>query len=204
MFKNLIDRSLAAVGLIVLSPLVLALAWLILIRLGKPVLFRQIRIGRGERPFTFLKFRTMTEARDSRGILLPDKQRLTGLGCFLRCTSIDELPQLWNVLKGDMSLIGPRPLLPEYLPRYNMQQHRRHEVLPGITGWAQINGRNALTWEEKFDLDVWYVDHQSLWLDFNILWLTLLKVLKRDGISQDGHATMPEFMGSSSHERQTK
>jgi lipopolysaccharide/colanic/teichoic acid biosynthesis glycosyltransferase len=198
MFKNLINRSLAALGLIVFSPLLLVLAWLIRIRLGKPVLFRHIRIGQGEKAFTFLKFRTMTEDRDSCGILLPDELRLTRLGRLLRRTSIDELPQLWNILKGDMSLVGPRPLLPEYLPRYNTQQRRRHEVKPGITGWAQINGRNALTWEEKFDLDVWYVDHQSLWLDFKILWLTLLKVLKRDGISQDGHATMPEFMGSPS------
>jgi lipopolysaccharide/colanic/teichoic acid biosynthesis glycosyltransferase len=146
----------------------------------------------------------MTDARDSRGMLLPDEQRLTALGLLLRSSSLDELPQLWNVLKGDMSLVGPRPLLPEYVARYNAHQRRRHEVKPGITGWAQVNGRNALTWEDKFDLDVWYVDHQSLWLDFKILWLTLLKVLKREGISQDGHATMPEFMGSSSLERRTK
>ncbi len=196
MFKNLIDRSLAALGLIVLSPLVLALAWLILIRLGKPVLFRQIRIGRGEKPFTFLKFRTMTDACDSRGILLPDEQRLSAFGLLLRSSSVDELPQLWNVLKGDMSMVGPRPLLPEYVARYNAHQRRRHEVKPGITGWAQINGRNALTWEKKFDLDVWYVDHRSLWLDIKIFWLTLLKVWQRDGISQEGHATMQEFMGT--------
>jgi lipopolysaccharide/colanic/teichoic acid biosynthesis glycosyltransferase len=202
MLKTLIDRSLAVFGLIVLSPLLLALAWSIRIRLGKPVLFRQIRIGRGEKAFTFLKFRTMLDARDSYGVFLPDEQRLTALGRFLRSSSLDELPQLWNVLKGDMSMVGPRPLLPEYLSRYNTQQNRRHEVKPGITGWAQINGRNALTWEEKFDLDVWYVNHQGLWLDFRILWLTLLKVLKRDGISQDGHATMPEFMGSPTQSRQ--
>jgi lipopolysaccharide/colanic/teichoic acid biosynthesis glycosyltransferase len=196
MLKNLIDRSLAALGLIILSPLVLALAWLVSVRLGKPVLFRQIRVGRGEKLFTFLKFRTMTEACDSRGMLLPDEQRLTALGLSLRASSLDELPQLWNVLRGDMSLVGPRPLLPEYLTRYNTHQRRRHEVKPGITGWAQVNGRNALTWEQKFDLDVWYVDHRSLWLDISILWWTLVKVWKQDGISQDGHATMEEFMGT--------
>jgi lipopolysaccharide/colanic/teichoic acid biosynthesis glycosyltransferase len=154
-------------------------------------------MGYREKQFTFLKLRTMTDARDAQGILLPDEQRLSALGRFLRASSLDELPQLWNVLKGDMSLVGPRPLLPEYLARYNTHQRRRHEVKPGITGWAQVNGRNALTWEEKFDLDVWYVDHCSLWLDVKILWLTLLKVLHRDGISHDGHATMPEFMGTS-------
>ena len=195
--KNIIDRSLAGIGLLILSPVILALACLIQMRLGKPVLFRQTRIGHGDKPFTFLKFRTMTDARDSRGILLPDEPRLTALGRFLRASSLDELPQLWNVLKGNMSLVGPRPLLPEYLARYNTHQRRRHEVKPGITGWAQVNGRNALTWEEKFDLDVWYVDHCSLWLDVKILWLTLLKVLRREGISQQGHATMPEFMGTS-------
>jgi sugar transferase EpsL len=200
--KNIIDRSLAVVGLLVLSPIIMALACLIRVRLGKPVLFRQIRIGLGEKPFTFLKFRTMTNARDSHGVLLPDKQRLTVLGRFLRASSLDELPQLWNILAGDMSLVGPRPLLPEYLPRYNAQQCRRHEVKPGITGWVQVNGRNALTWEEKFDLDVWYVDHCSLWLDIKILLLTLLKVLQRDGISQQGHATMPEFTGTGSITKQ--
>ena len=196
MLRNLIDRSLAALGLIILSPLVLALAWLVSVRLGKPVLFRQIRVGRGEKLFTFLKFRTMTEACDSCGMLLPDEQRLTALGVSLRASSLDELPQLWNVLRGDMSLVGPRPLLPKYLTRYNTHQRRRHEVKPGITGWAQVNGRNALTWEQKFDLDVWYVDHRSLLLDISILWWTLVKVWKQDGISQDGHATMEEFMGT--------
>ena len=197
MLKNIIDRSLATVGLLVLSPVMLVFACLIRVRLVKPVLFRQIRMGYREKQFTFLKLRTMTDARDAQGILLPDEQRLSALGRFLRASSLDELPQLWNVLKGDMSLVGPRPLLPEYLARYNTHQRRRHEVKPGITGWAQVNGRNALTWEEKFDLDVWYVDHCSLWLDVKILWLTLLKVLHRDGISHDGHATMPEFMGTS-------
>jgi lipopolysaccharide/colanic/teichoic acid biosynthesis glycosyltransferase len=194
--KNVIDRSLAAIGLVIVSPLMLALACFIRVRMGKPVLLRQLRIGRGEKSFTFLKLRTMTEARDSRGVLLPDELRLTALGRFLRASSLDELPQLWNVLQGDMSLVGPRPLLPEYLARYDTHQRRRHEVKPGITGWAQINGRNALTWREKFDLDVWYVDHCSPWLDIKILWLTLLRVLHRDGISQRGHATMPEFMGT--------
>lgn len=201
MFKTLIDRSLAALGLIILSPLLLALAWLVSVRMGMPVLFRQTRIGRGEKPFTFLKFRTMTDARDSRGMRLSDKQRLTALGLLLRSTSLDELPQLWNVLKGDMSLVGPRPLLPEYLARYSMHQRRRHEVKPGITGWAQINGRNALSWEEKFDHDVWYVEHQSLWLDTKILWQTVLKVFKREGVSQQGHATMPEFLGNPTQSR---
>jgi lipopolysaccharide/colanic/teichoic acid biosynthesis glycosyltransferase len=195
-FKSLIDRSLAALGLIILWPLALALASLIRVLLGNPVLFRQIRIGQWERPFTFFKFRTMTDARDPHGMPLPDEQRMTVFGQFLRSRSLDELPQLWNVLKGDMSLIGPRPLLPEYIARYNAHQRRRHQVKPGITGWAQVNGRNALTWEEKFDLDVWYIDHWSLWLDIRILWMTLLKVWQREGISENGHATMKEFMGT--------
>jgi lipopolysaccharide/colanic/teichoic acid biosynthesis glycosyltransferase len=144
----------------------------------------------------FVKFRTMTDGRDARGELLPDAQRLTRLGRFLRNSSLDELPQLWNVLRGDMSLVGPRPLLAAYLPRYDSTQSRRHEVRPGVTGWAQVNGRNSLTWDQKFELDVWYVDHCSLWLDAKILWLTLLRILRRDGISQAGHATMPEFLGA--------
>jgi lipopolysaccharide/colanic/teichoic acid biosynthesis glycosyltransferase len=194
--KNAIDRSLALVGLLVFSPAVLVLACLIRARLGKPVTFRQTRIGLRERPFTLLKFRTMTNARDSQGALLPDERRLTPFGRFLRASSLDELPQLWNVLKGDMSLVGPRPLLPEYLARYDAHQRRRHEVKPGITGWAQVNGRNALTWEEKFDLDVWYAGHASLRLDIGILWLTLLTVWRREGIGQKGHATAREFMGA--------
>ncbi|MGA2596470.1 MAG: sugar transferase [Bryobacteraceae bacterium] len=189
------DRSLAGAGLLAFSPLMLSLACLIRLRMGSPVLVRQIRIGYRGRQFRFLKFRTMTNARDSFGRLLPDERRLTPLGRFLRASSLDELPQMWNVLKGEMSLVGPRPLLPEYLPRYNARQRRRHDIKPGITGWAQVNGRNALTWERKFDLDVWYVDNWSLSLDVKILWMTLLKVIRREGISQHGHATMPEFMG---------
>jgi sugar transferase EpsL len=194
--KNAVDRSFAAVGLVILSPVLLALACLIRARLGKPVLFRQIRIGRGEKAFVFLKFRTMTHVHDSRGMLLPDEQRLSAFGQFLRASSLDELPQMWNVLRGEMSLVGPRPLLPEYLPRYNTHQRRRHEVKPGITGWAQVNGRNALTWEQKLNFDVWYVDHWSLGLDLKIIWLTLVKVIRREGISQPGNATMPEFTGT--------
>lgn len=196
MLKNAFDRTLAGVGLLALAPAMLALACVIRLRMGSPVLFRQLRIGRGEKPFMFLKFRTMTSESDSTGMLLPDDQRLTALGRFLRATSLDELPQLWNVLKGEMSLVGPRPLLPEYLPRYNARQRRRHEVKPGITGWAQVQGRNALEWEQKFNLDVWYVDHRSFWLDAKILFLTILKIIGREGISRQGHATMPEFLGS--------
>jgi lipopolysaccharide/colanic/teichoic acid biosynthesis glycosyltransferase len=163
--------------------------------MGKPILFRQERIGAKGKPFTILKFRTMTMKRDNDGHLLPDALRLTRFGRFLRGSSLDELPELLNVLKGDMSLVGPRPLLMQYLDRYTPEQARRHEVKPGITGWAQVHGRNALTWEEKFTLDVWYVDHCSLSLDLRILLLTLWKVLKREGISQEGSATMTEFMG---------
>lgn len=162
------------------------------------MLFRQMRPGLHGEPFTLYKFRTMTDARDADGNLLPDAQRLTRFGRFLRSTSLDELPELWNVLKGDMSLVGPRPLLMQYLERYTPEQKRRHEVRPGITGWAQVNGRNAITWEEKFALDVWYVDNQSLWLDLRILMLTVWKVLRREAISQAGNATMTEFMGTSS------
>jgi lipopolysaccharide/colanic/teichoic acid biosynthesis glycosyltransferase len=195
------DIVIGGGALLALAPLLAAIAAIIWFSLRVSPVFTQLRVGISERSFTFYKFRTMTEARDSFGVLLPDEQRLTALGRFLRRTSIDELPQLWNVLKGDMSLIGPRPLLPEYLSRYNSFQRRRHEVKPGITGWAQINGRNAITWEEKFNLDVWYVDHQGVWLDLKILWLTLVKVIRRDGISQAGHATMPEFMGSPTQTR---
>jgi lipopolysaccharide/colanic/teichoic acid biosynthesis glycosyltransferase len=195
-FKPLVDRLLAGAGLIVALPVIVHLAMAIRLRMGSPVVFRQVRIGLNDARFGFLKFRTMTHDRDAAGKLLPDQMRLTPLGRFLRSSSLDELPQLWNVLRGDMSLIGPRPLLPEYLPRYSPMQRRRHEVKPGITGLAQVNGRNSLSWEEKFDLDVWYVDHCSFMLDAKILWMTLRAVVKREGISRAGHATAPEFLGS--------
>jgi len=194
--KPAVDRTLGAIGLVVLSPVLGALALGIRVRMGSPVVFRQTRIGVKDRPFGFVKFRTMTDGRDAGGALLPDGERITGLGRFLRSTSLDELPQLWNVMKGEMSLVGPRPLLPEYLPRYSEFQRRRHEVVPGITGWAQIKGRNELSWERKFELDVWYVDHCSLALDLKILALTLVSVLRRTGISQKDHATAPVFLGS--------
>ena len=185
----------ALCGLIVLSPLFIGISALLWMSMGWPILFRQKRPGRYGKPFELFKFRTMAELRDEGGKLLADADRLTRVGRWLRRTSLDELPQLWNVLRGDISLVGPRPLLMSYLPRYSPKQARRHEVLPGITGWAQVNGRNALTWEEKFELDVWYVDHWSLWLDLRILAETVKCVLLRRGVSSDGHATMPEFTG---------
>lgn len=194
--KRLFDVLLTSLGLIVLSPLLLLVALLVWVTLGTPILFKQQRPGYGGKPFTIYKFRTMTEERDAQGRLLSDAERLTPLGRFLRATSLDELPELVNVLRGEMSLVGPRPLLMQYLERYSPEQARRHEVLPGITGWAQVNGRNALTWEDKFRLDVWYVDHWSFWLDVKILLLTLIKVLRREGISQPGQATAEEFMGN--------
>ncbi len=194
--KRLLDLVGAGVGLLLLAPLMLLIAILVRVGLGSPVLFRQQRPGLHGKPFTLYKFRTMTDARDAQGNLLPDEQRLTRLGRFLRSTSLDELPELWNVLKGDMSLVGPRPLLMEYLPLYTPEQFRRHGVRPGVTGWAQIRGRNTLTWEERFALDVWYVDHVSLGLDLKILALTLWKVLTREGISHPGSDTMPKFTGS--------
>ena len=196
MVKRLFDMLAAAGALLLLAPVLLLLAVLIRSRLGSPVLFRQARPGRGGEPFTMLKFRTMTDERDEQGQLLPDADRLTGFGRWLRSTSLDELPELINVLRGDMSLVGPRPLLMEYLPLYNERQRRRHDVRPGITGWAQVNGRNAITWEEKFELDVWYVEHQSLWLDLRILWRTVIAVLKRSDIEHEGEATMPRFTGN--------
>jgi len=195
--KRLGDIGLTLPALVLLSPLLVCLALLVRVRLGSPVLFRQIRPGVDGKPFYINKFRTMTDARDERGTLLADDRRLTGFGRFLRSTSLDELPELINVLKGEMSLVGPRPLLTEYLPLYSPEQYRRHEVRPGITGWAQVNGRNALSWEEKFKLDVWYVDNRSLWLDMKIIFLTVWKVVRRDGISAAGEATMPRFTGSS-------
>lgn len=194
--KRLMDVVGSLCGLLVLGPVILLLAVLVRVKLGSPVLYRQTRPGMAGRAFEMAKFRTMTEARDSSGALLSDRDRLNGFGEFLRSSSLDELPELWNVLKGDMSLVGPRPLLMEYLPLYSRRQARRHEVRPGITGWAQVNGRNALSWEEKFELDVWYVENRTLWLDIKILILTIWKVVKRDDISQKGEATMTRFTGS--------
>ncbi|MBV8250233.1 MAG: sugar transferase [Comamonas sp.] len=193
--KRLFDFAIALLGLIVLALPLLILLVQIRRKLGSPVFFRQVRPGLNGKPFEMVKFRTMTDERGPDGKLLPDAVRLTPFGRFLRSTSLDELPELWNVLKGDMSLVGPRPLLVEYLPLYTPEQARRHEARPGVTGWAQVNGRNAISWEEKFELDVWYVDHQSLWLDIKILWLTVKKVLVRDGISAEGEATMSKFTG---------
>lgn len=195
LMKRAMDILGAACGLILLAPVTLLLAFLVRRKHGAPVCFRQKRPGKAGQPFEMIKFRTMTDARDGEGELLPDAQRLTPFGQFLRSTSLDELPELWNVLKGDMSLVGPRPLLMEYLPLYSERQARRHDVRPGITGWAQVNGRNALSWEEKFELDVWYVENRTLWLDIKILFLTVWQVVKRDGISQDGEATMSKFTG---------
>ena len=194
---RIFDAIVSILVIALLFPLILLITIAIRIFLGSPVLFRQVRPGRYGKPFEMIKFRTMRDVFDEHGAQLPDASRLTRLGKFLRSTSLDELPELWNVLRGDMSLVGPRPLLMEYVPLYTPEQVRRHEVRPGITGWAQVNGRNAISWEDKFKLDVWYVDHQSLWLDIKILWLTAFKVLLRQGISQDGHVTMDKFRGSS-------
>lgn len=196
MFKRFFDFSATAFGLLVLALPLLLLALLVRTKLGSPVFFRQTRPGLHGKPFEMVKFRTMTDARDAQGELLPDSERLPPFGRFLRSSSLDELPELWNVLKGEMSLVGPRPLLMEYLPLYTPQQYRRHEVRPGVTGWAQVNGRNAISWEEKFALDVWYVENQSFWLDVKILLLTVKKVLVKDGISATGEATMTKFTGS--------
>ena len=195
MLKKIIDIFGSAAGLLILSPVLLALAILIRRQMGAPVLFRQIRPGRGAKPFEMLKFRSMLDTTNTTGQPLSDTERLTPFGKKLRATSLDELPGLWNVLKGEMSLVGPRPLLMEYVPLYSPKQARRMEVRPGITGWAQINGRNALSWEKKFAMDVWYVDNRSFWLDLKIIWLTIRKVVARDGISADGEATMPKFEG---------
>lgn len=198
--KRAFDLVITIPGLVLISPVMIITAVLVGMRLGRPILFRQLRPGLHGRPFRMYKFRTMTDERDTAGNLLPDEVRLTRFGRLLRSTSLDELPELLNVLKGDMSLVGPRPLLMEYLDRYTPDQARRHEVKPGITGWAQVNGRNALTWEEKFALDVWYVDHWKPWLDVKILWLTVWKVIRREGISAEGHSTAPAFMGNRSGE----
>jgi len=196
MLKRLFDICASAAGLFFLCPFILIVAWQIRRKLGAPVLFRQTRPGLNGKPFEMIKFRTMRDALDAAGNPLPDSERMTPFGSFLRSSSLDELPELWNVLKGDMSLVGPRPLLMEYLPLYSAEQYRRHDVRPGVTGWAQINGRNALSWDEKFKLDIWYVDSQSLWLDFKIIFLTIKKVIIRDGISAAGEATMSRFEGS--------
>ena len=198
--KRLLDITASAIAVALALPFLLLLCLGVRINLGTPVFFSQTRPGYSGKPFTMYKFRTMTEERNQQGKLLSDEKRLTHLGQFLRSTSLDELPELFNVLKGDMSLVGPRPLLMEYLDRYAPEQARRHEVRPGITGWAQVNGRNALSWEEKFKLDVWYVDNSSLWLDLKILYMTVIKTLRREGISAAGEATMSRFMGISKNE----
>ena len=196
MIKRAVDIFASAFGLLLLSPLIAVLAWQINRKMGSPVLFRQIRPGLNGKPFEMIKFRTMRDALDAQGNPLPDAERMTAFGQFLRASSLDELPELWNVLKGDMSLVGPRPLLMEYLTLYSPEQARRHAVRPGVTGWAQINGRNALSWEDKFRLDVWYVDNQSLWLAIRIMLLTIKRVLLKDGINAEGEATMSKFTGN--------
>ena len=197
MLKRLFDILGAVFGLLILLPIIVTLAWQVRRKLGSPVLFRQTRPGLHGKPFQLIKFRTMRNAIGLDGRPLPDSERMTSFGSFLRSASLDELPELWNVLKGDMSLVGPRPLLMEYLPLYSLEQARRHELRPGVTGWAQVNGRNALSWDEKFRLDVWYVDNHSFWLDLKILSLTVKKVLVREGISAAGEVTMTYFTGSS-------
>lgn len=194
--KRILDLLVAAVMLIVLGPLLLTVALMVRVKLGSPVLFRQQRPGLHGRPFNLVKFRTMLDAFDSEGRALPDGVRLTDFGKWLRSSSLDELPELINILRGDMSLVGPRPLLVQYMPLYSPEQARRHEMRPGLTGWAQVNGRNALSWNEKFALDIWYVDNRTLMLDLRILWMTGRKVLFRESISADGEATMPPFTGS--------
>lgn len=196
MIKRLFDLGLSLVLLILFAPVMIILVLIVKAKMGSPVIFRQQRPGLQGRPFYLYKFRTMSDARDEHGKLLPDQARMTGLGELMRKTSLDELPQLVNVVRGQLSFVGPRPLLMQYLERYNPEQARRHEVKPGITGWAQVNGRNAISWEEKFAFDVWYVDHRSFLLDLKILWLTLLKVVRAEGISGDGSVTMSEFMGN--------
>ena len=191
--KRLFDLTLIVLSLPLLLPLYWIVAWLVRSKLGAPILFRQIRPGKDAEPFEMIKFRTMTDERDSDGELLPDSVRLTKFGHFLRSSSLDELPELWNVVKGEMSLVGPRPLLMEYVPLYSSEQARRHVLRPGVSGWAQVNGRNAISWDEKFQFDIWYVDHQSFWLDLKILFLTFKKVLLKDGVSPDNEEFMPRF-----------
>ena len=196
MFKRFTDIVASVCARILLAPVMAIVAWQIRRKLGSPVLFKQVRPGRGGIPFEMVKFRTMRDAFDAQGKPLADSERMTPFGSFLRASSLDELPELWNVLKGDMSLVGPRPLLMEYLPLYSPEQNRRHELRPGVTGWAQVNGRNALGWDEKFKLDVWYVEHQSFWLDLKIILMTLKKVVVKEGISGDGEVTMSKFTGN--------
>ena len=198
--KRILDIISSLLAIIILSPLLAVTAVLVKTKLGSPVLFKQERPGKDEKIFTLMKFRTMTDERDENGELLPDEIRLTKFGKFLRSTSIDELPELFNILKGDMSVIGPRPLLVEYIPRYNEHQHRRHEVRPGLSGWAQVNGRNTVSWEDKFDMDVHYVDNYSFAMDVKILFMTVLNVLKKEGISSETSATMEVFMGTPGRE----
>ena len=195
-FKRLFDFLVSSLFLLLMSPVLLLLALLVRVKIGLPIFFIHTRPGLHGKAFEMVKFRTMTDARDTDGVLLPDSERLLGVGRFLRATSLDELPELWNVLKGDMSLVGPRPLLMEYLPLYSPEQTRRHNVRPGITGWAQVNGRNTISWEEKFKYDVWYVENQSFWLDMKIFWITIKKVIAREGVSADGEATTPKFTGN--------
>lgn len=201
--KRIMDITGAVLGLIILSPVFVLIGILVRIAMGSPVLFSQLRPGLNNRPFRMYKFRTMTNKCDQYGKLLPDEQRLTTFGSFLRSSSLDEIPELFNVLKGDMSMVGPRPLLMKYLERYTSEQARRHAVKPGITGWAQINGRNALSWEEKFKLDLWYVDNWSVGLDLKIVFLTFIRIIRKDDINAEGHATMPEFMGYSDEHNQS-
>jgi lipopolysaccharide/colanic/teichoic acid biosynthesis glycosyltransferase len=196
MFKRFFDITASLLALIILAPVMAIVAWNVRQKLGSPVLFKQIRPGYGGKPFEMVKFRTMRDAFDAQGNPLADAERLTTFGSFLRACSLDELPELWNVLKGEMSLVGPRPLLMEYLPLYSPEQFLRHNLRPGVTGWAQVNGRNALSWDEKFKLDVWYVDNQSFWLDIKIILMTLKKVVVREGISADGEVTMSKFTGN--------
>lgn len=195
--KRLLDIILSAIILILASPLLLLTAVLIFLSYGAPIFFKHERPGKDGLPFKLIKFRSMRDARDQKGNILPDAERITRFGRFIRRTSIDELPEFYNVLRGDMSLVGPRPLLMQYLKRYSVEQARRHDVLPGVTGWAQINGRNAISWDDKFKYDLWYIDHWTFWLDVKIIFLTIWKVLKGDGVSQPGRATMDEFMGNS-------
>jgi lipopolysaccharide/colanic/teichoic acid biosynthesis glycosyltransferase len=196
LIKRRFDRITACVALLMLGPIIAVVILMIRIKLGSPVYFRQARPGLHGKPFQMIKFRTMRDVVDLSGNPLPDSERITPFGSFLRSTSLDELPELWNVLKGDMSLVGPRPLLMEYLPLYSKEQARRHEVKPGITGWAQVNGRNAISWDEKFKLDVWYVDNRSFWLDIRIIIMTIIKVVLRDGVSAYGEATTSRFVGN--------